>query len=195
MPDTESDERLMGRLTGGEGEALAELVNRYQGPLWCFIDRMCSALGVTDDVYQEVWTRIYIYRKGFKPDGNFRRYLFTVAVNCCRTALKRRRWRLLDFNTVDEPADPDPPPAERLMADEDRRALHRAIDDLPRRQRSVVLLYLLYSTDYERIATVLDARAATVRSHMSRALRRLRGNLSRIPMNRESQVDHERSVH
>lgn len=198
MNDRESDERVMARLAGGDQQALDELMSRWQGPLWCFIDRMCAGAGATDDVYQETWMRVYVYRKRYRPRLPFRPYLFAVAMNCCRKAL-RRAWqpRLAGagLEHLPHPADPQPPPAAGLIADEQHRMLHRAIQRLPEMQRGVVLLYLLLGPDYGQIARVLGRSRGTVRSHMHHALNALRASLSWIARPTEGEVDHERHLH
>ena len=118
MDTANSDERIMQCLARGQDDALGELVSRWEAPLWCFIDRMCPAPDVTDDVYQEVWTRIFLYRKRYDPAKPFRPYLFTIALNCCRRALKRRRWRSEVFASLDR----GPPP----VAAGPRPAHHRS---------------------------------------------------------------------
>jgi len=198
MDTTDSDERVMEHLARGDDDALAELVGRWQGPLWCFIDRMCRRADVTDDVYQEVWTRIFVYRKRYDPARPFRAYLFAIAVNCCRRVLKRRRWRDEIFGRLDDAPPPvaaDPSPAERMAAGERHRMLHRAISRLPEMQRAVVLLYLLGGGDYGGVAEALGKRPATVRSHMHHALTALRRTLTTISIAAEGKVDHERQVH
>ena len=62
-----SDERIMERLARGDESALGELMKRWAGAITCFIDRMCGSLHATDDIHQEVWTRIFLYRKRYKP--------------------------------------------------------------------------------------------------------------------------------
>ena len=62
-------------------------------------------------------------------------------------------------------------------------------------QRTVVLLYLLYSSDYRQIATVLGRGTSTIRSQMHHAIRKLRRILTKISLAAERQVDHERLDH
>jgi len=194
----ESDERVMRCLGRGQDAALGELMSRWQAPLWCFIDRMAAGLGATDDMYQEVWTRVFLYRRRYRPEMPFRPYLFTIAVNCCRRALRHRRRPgegLARLEDAPPAADPDPAPLDKLIAAERHGRLHRAIRRLPQMQRSVVLLYLLFDSDYAEIARVLGRRRGTVRSHMHHALIALRRTLTRISVPAEGKVDHERQVH
>ena len=197
MSSRESDERVMQRLAAGDESALDELMRRWEGPIWCFIDRMCGRLGSTDDVYQEAWTRVFLYRGRYKPIMQFRPYLFAIAMNCCRTALSRgrasRRFAAPLADAPDPPTAPDPPPIDAAAASEQSELLHLAIARLPEAQRAVVLLHLLFDSDYNHIASVLKRSAGTVRSNMHHALRNLRAYLTRVSVNEpESQVDHER---
>lgn len=189
-----SDERVMLQLAAGVDSSLGELMRRWEGPIWCFIDRMGGWLHCTDDIYQEVWTRVYLYRRRFKPAHPFGPYLFRIAANCCRDAMSRFHTRRMSQGPIDDPppVSRSPAPDEALIADEGSALLHRAIARLPVAQRSVVLLYLVFSTDYGQIAAALGRAPGTVRSHMHYALRSLRGILARTTIESEAQVNDER---
>ena len=179
------DAQLMSLVAGGQDDALATLIDRWQHRVWAFIDRMCGRLGRNDDIFQDVWMRIYLYRKKFDPSKNFKSYLFTVVVNCCRTNLKQRGQDSL-FGASSETKSPDPfvsarkpEPLDALIDNEQYLHVRQAVDRLPEKQRTVVLLYLLYDSDYSMIADALSLRNGTVRSHMSLALKNLRHLLVR----------------
>jgi RNA polymerase sigma-70 factor (ECF subfamily) len=144
---------------------------------------MCGRLGRTEDIYQDVWTRIYLYRRKYDRAMPFGPFLFAVAVNCCRTVLASSdghvRLSLYDPEAIEQaPADQDTP-LDRLISAEQRRSLQAAIGRLPNMQRCVVLLYLLCDSNYAHIADILGRSAGTVRSQMHHALRSLRSCLER----------------
>jgi len=196
------DAQLMSLVAGGRDDAFATLIDRWRARVWTFIDRMCGRLGRNDDIFQDVWMRIYLYRKSYDPGRakNFKSYLFTVVVNCCRTNLAKyipgpaARPAPGDGAEYDSPS-PQAEPLDALIDDEQYRQVRRAVDLLPEKQRAVVLLYLLYDSNYSLIADTLSLRAGTVRSHMSLALK----NLRRLIVRRssaaqplaEGQVSHE----
>ena len=200
MDRGESDEQVMGRLALGDDSALGELMARWGGGVWCFIDRMCGPAGCSEDVYQDVWMRVYRYRSKYDGRRPFRPYLFTIATNRCRTAISRGVYRpvgqrSLDGESADAPLSAAPQPIQTLISQEECQQLHLAVSRLPNSQRTVLLLYLLFSTEYGEIASVLGKRVGTVRVHMHEALKRLRGVLGGIALSaesQESQVDHER---
>jgi len=194
------DAQLMSLVAGGQNDALTVLIDRWRHRVWTFIDRMCGFLGRTDDIFQDIWMRIYLYRKRFDPRKNFKSYLFTIVVNCCRTTMTRHMTRSgaptapIEANYADSTS-PDPTPLDTLINNEQHRQVRRAVNRLPQKQREVVLLYLLYDSNYSLIAETLGLRKGTVRSHMSLALKNLRRCLVRTsPVDEpapEGQVSYE----
>lgn len=185
----------MQALAGGRDAALGELMQRWQGPVRCFISRMVRNPALADDVSQEVWTRLYLYRKRYDPRKAFKAYLFTIALNCCRTALAKRGRAdtpAMDYTSFDDLPAATPSPAEPMEIAEATRGLHRAIATLPETQRAVVLLYLLCGANYARIADILGHSASTTRSLMHHALVKLRAKLTRLTLAEERRVDHDR---
>jgi len=193
------DAQLMRLVARGRDDALAALIDRWRPRVWMFIDRMCGWLGRTDDIHQDVWTRIYLYRKKYDPRRPFRSYLFSVAINRCRTAMSKYDLRPMVSLGHSGGLTPDPPsgepgPIDALIDREQHRRVRQAVDRLPRMQRTVVLLYLLYDSDYRLIADILRLRVGTVRSHMSHALQNLRGRLKRNRISPAAESLPERQV-
>ena len=194
------DAQLMSLVAGGRDDAFATLIDRWRPRVWMFIDRMCGRLGRNDDIFQDVWMRIYLYRKSYDPGRTFKSYLFTVVVNCCRTNLAKYFPEPATHPAPPHSTGPDsishePEPLDALIDHEQHRHVRQAVDRLPEKQRTVVLLYLLYDSNYSMIAEALSLRKGTVRSHMSLALKNLRRLLVRTSPTTEplpkGQVSHE----
>jgi RNA polymerase sigma-70 factor (ECF subfamily) len=177
----------MSLVVEGQNDALTILIDRWRHRVWTFIDRMCGFLGRTDDIFQEIWMRIYLYRKKYDPTRSFKSYLFTIVVNCCRTNMAKYRpkfaarpaWCLPNDSKEPDSLSNEPEPLDALIDNEQHLHVRQAIDRLPEKQRTVVLLYLLYDSDYSMISEALSLRKGTVRSHMSLALKHLRRILVR----------------
>jgi len=178
------DAQLMSLVAGGQDDAFATLIDRWRARVWTFIDRMCGRLGRNDDIFQDVWMRIYLYRKSYDPGRSFKSYLFTVVVNCCRTNLSKYVSQSAAALAPGDSAgsdrlSPQIEPLDALIDNEQYAHVRQAVDRLPEKQRTVVLLYLLYDSNYSLIADTLALRKGTVRSHMSLALNNLRRILVR----------------
>lgn len=102
-----------------------------------------------------------------------RAYVRRMVVNSYLDERRRSRRRpvLLTSDTavLDRPAGVDPAATAQV-----RDQLRTLLDALPRQQRAAVVLRYLFDQTDDEIAAAIGCRPATVRSHLSRALHRLR---------------------
>lgn len=139
---------------GFEREALTWLDDVYRFALSLTRDRAAA-----DDLVQDTYVRAYRSWHTFQSGSDARRWLFTI----CRNAFLRRRER----------AD------ERSLTQLDSAdAVCNAIDRLPERYRSVVVLVDVEDQSYEGAAAVLGVPVRTLRSRLFRARRQLRRMLA-----------------
>ncbi len=200
MKTEPSDEQLMGCLAAGNDGPLGELMKRWGTRVFCYVDRMCGYLSRTEDICQDIWTRIFLGRHRFDRSRTFAPFLFAVATNCCRTEISRAQRSYYwsgQWTELVQQADDDPSALSNMVCREQCQSLHRAIYRLPEKQRAVVLLYLLMNGSYRHVAQTLTITEATARSHMSHALRALRERLDRMSgdfaSTPEPEVKHDRS--
>ena len=99
-----------------------------------------------------------------------RSWLVTIVVNQCYDRHRRRR-RLTDYLERTRPIEP-------LTSDLDLRA---AVEALPYRDRTIVVLHYGHGLTLEEIAVILGAKPATIRSVLFRARARLRRALGDDP--------------
>jgi RNA polymerase sigma-70 factor, ECF subfamily len=85
------DAARMARARRGDVAAFAELVERYWGPV---VGRFIRQLGDrqdAEDLAQEVFLRLYRARKRYRARAKFTTWLFHVASNVARNAIRSRR--------------------------------------------------------------------------------------------------------
>ena len=129
-----------------------------------------------EDIVQEAAMRALRYFQTF-AGGNARAWFLTIVRNvCCKWHDRGRRLLLDPFdeedngNAVDAPFDP-----ETLMLQKaDAEAIHRAMNRMPERLRTVLILRELEGLSYRELATTLDVPIGTVMSSLSRARQSLR---------------------
>jgi RNA polymerase sigma-70 factor (ECF subfamily) len=83
----------MNRVRRGDVVAFAELVERYWGPV---VGRFLRQLGdrqEAEDMTQEVFLRLYRARRRYRPRSKFSTWLFHVATNVARNAIRSRQRR------------------------------------------------------------------------------------------------------
>jgi RNA polymerase sigma-70 factor (ECF subfamily) len=137
-----------------------------------------------EDAVQDAFLRTFEHLDRYRPDLPFDAWFLRVLVNGCLDRLKARSRR--QRRVVPEepgvlalaPADPRGSPEAGAIARQRRRALLEAIERLPQRQREVVVLGQLEGMSSAEIGEVAGLSESTVRVHLFRALRKLRGILT-----------------
>ena len=85
----------------------------------------------------------------------------------------------LGYMPANAPPSPAPSPEEELLAKERRSLLEAAISELPRRQRTTVILRHLEGHSAKEVSAIMELSESTVRVHLFRAIRNLQGLLNR----------------
>jgi RNA polymerase sigma-70 factor (ECF subfamily) len=137
-----------------------------------------------DDAVQDAFLKAFERIESYRPGQPFDPWFLRVVVNGCLDRLKasarRGRWMLPAEGgeaLAGGGADAGPTPEGRLLAAERRRELSEAIGRLPTRQRAVLVLSQLEGLSGAEIGQLTGLSESTVRVHLFRALRRLRGAL------------------
>jgi len=131
--------------------------------------------GAAEDVVQDSFLNAYRALPGFRGDASLETWFYRILV---RRAANHRRWRGLRtfWNTPYEAdvADPRPDPIGDLGL---RRRIEQALDGLTRRQREAFVLVHLEGWTVREAAELMGSPVGTVKSHLHRALLKLRHEL------------------
>jgi RNA polymerase sigma-70 factor (ECF subfamily) len=171
-----SDDELIGRVRAGETRLFAELVRRYQDPVYGMALRFAGSTSDAQDIAQESFLRAFRGIAGFKGEARFSTWLYRITYNLCADWLRRQRkpGRPGRFAEADDVADDRVDLEEGLLAREEREKVRRALDGLDEIYRSVILLLYYQKLSYGQIAGVLGVPVKTVETRLYRARRMLR---------------------
>ncbi len=172
----EQDHALVAAALGGDPEAFAELVRRYDRPVYHLAYRTLRDAEEARDVAQEAFFKAYRSLRTFRPGAKFSTWIFSIAYHTCCDRLNRRK--RFSSDELEEPVDTAPSPEQAAIASDEARRLRAAIDALPEKYRTVITLYHLQGQQYEEIARVLGLPMGTVKTHLFRAKEHLRRMLS-----------------
>jgi RNA polymerase sigma-70 factor (sigma-E family) len=125
---------------------------------------------LAEDLVQEALARTHVAWSRLRAEGSPEAYTRRIMYN-----LQVSRWRRSRFAEVRT----DRVPEARHFYDEagaavDRLAMRRALGTLPVRQRAAVILRYFEDRSEAETAEILGCRTGTVKSHLSRAIARLR---------------------
>jgi RNA polymerase sigma-70 factor (ECF subfamily) len=127
-----------------------------------------------EDVVQDVFTTAHRLLPTFRGEAKVSTWLFRLTANAVRAherRARRRRWLRIGASMLTT-VEPEPPrPDQILEATRDLRALREALDSLPDKYRTVLILARLEGLSGEQIAEITETKVATVwvRLHRARA--------------------------
>jgi RNA polymerase sigma-70 factor (ECF subfamily) len=183
-----SDEDLAVRSGSGDRAAFAELLARHGASLRAVLNQRVRDAHQAEDLAQEVWIKVYGGLAGFRAEGAFRPWLFAIALNHARDALRARgRGKLLyldDLRAQAPVAKPDRS-VERL---ELSRVVDEALGEVEEPFRTALALVDLGGLSYAEAAASIGCRLGTLKSRVHRARQMFRDAFLR----RESARQHPR---
>ena len=85
------DTALIQAVNAGDQRRFAELVSRYQGPLYNFGLRMCGSPNDVEDLVQETFLNVYKYLPGFRFETKFKNWIYRIATSICLKAKRKSK--------------------------------------------------------------------------------------------------------
>ncbi len=96
---TPSDEQLVQKYRSGDAKAFEELVRRHHDDLIRFLIRLSGNRAVAEDAFQETFLQVHLSADTFDTSRRFKPWLFTIAANKARDAMRRSaRRKTLDLS-------------------------------------------------------------------------------------------------
>lgn len=183
--DAENDRDAVLVLRVGEGDAHAyqELLERHAGRLYNYALRLTRNTAEAEDIVQETFMRLWIHASDYDPSGRASTWLYRIAHNLGVDRLRSRgRFQELDSEAEAEPVSSSA--SQPLLLDAKRRAeaLHRALDALPERQASAIVLVHLHGLLGSEAAKVLGVSQEALESLLSRGRRAIKAQLGDFEM-------------
>ncbi len=181
-------EELVARARQGDEDAFGALVGPYRAELLVHGYRMLGSLTEAEDCVQEAMMRAWRSLGSYEDRGTIRAWLYRIVTNRCLTALEKIGRRelpaSLDGDVTGEVLWLEPLPGSRMGYTEDldpesrllalesvELAFVTAIQQLPARQRAVLILRDVLSFTAAETADLLGMTVPAVNSALQRAKR------------------------
>jgi RNA polymerase sigma-70 factor, ECF subfamily len=174
----DSDEALMARVADGDERAFQLLSGRHLPAMLGLARRILGNAAEAEDVAQEAFMRVWTHAPRWQPLAQFRTWLTRVVINLCLDRKRRAPW--VELETAGEIVDPAPGAGEKAEDDERERMLAAAIETLPTRQRSAIVLTYGDGMSNAQVAEILDTSVSAVETLLVRAKQNLRRALENV---------------
>lgn len=177
VQDTREQELIEGWQQGC-ADAFDELYTQHAPAIYRLGWAMLQQSQAAEDVVQETFLRAHKARRRFDPDrASFGTWLYQIALNYCRSHLRRKRLLTIPWlhQTGETPDLPDlrPGPESAALRGEYRRLLWDAVQKLSDPLKEVITLHYYMELPAVEIAALLNCPEGTVYSRLHNARRRL----------------------
>ncbi len=178
-----TDEDLIEDYLDGDAAAFRTLIERHHDALMRFLFRLMGERQAAEDVFQDTFLQVHQSLNTFDATRRFKPWLFTIAANKGRDALRKANRRstvslsapvsasgdggnsFVDLMAIDLPG-----PTLRLEAEEQSAMVQRAIDGLNPRLREILLLAYFQKMTYVQISDAFGIPVGTVKSRLHAAV-------------------------
>ena len=166
---------LLAAIRDGDHQAYDQFYLDTVEIMFDFINLLLHSEAEAEEICQQIYVKIWETRQSIDPAGNFRGYLYKMAKTAAFKHLEHKKVenKYLHYKWHDAPefgASPD----ELVITREIALLIKISLDNMPEQRRKVFEMSRNEGLSYEEIAKRLKISNATVRSHISHAIRELK---------------------
>jgi RNA polymerase sigma-70 factor (ECF subfamily) len=174
----ETDQELLDVRRAQAGDALAfeSIVRRWQAPLVNLAYRFVRDRGHAEEMAQEAFLRAFKQLSQFRAESAFSTWLFAIALNVYRSALRRQRVPFVPLDAIAELVSHRSQHLAIEAAERDE-LVRRAVASLPARYRDAVTVYYFREMDLNETARILNVPPGTAKAWLHRGRELLRRKL------------------
>lgn len=178
-----TDAELLKRYREGDEVAFREIVDRYKNSLYSFLRRFLNRQDLVEDVFQETFLQLFASRESFDVDRPLRPWLFTIAANKAKDALRKmQRQSSLSMGTMADAGDVsidevvniltsyEITPDDEVSQDETARRVREVIAEMPENLRGILILAYFEQFSYKHMSEILSIPIGTVKSRLHTAV-------------------------
>jgi RNA polymerase sigma-70 factor, ECF subfamily len=182
---TMNDMEVTSGCAPGKEGTFEELVAQYRDGVHAFLRKFLNRPDMVDDVLQETFVQVFISRHTFDPSRPLRPWLFTIAANKAKDALRRAQradsttlGSLCDdeehsiADVLDSLGHDDRAPCDDLIRDERAAAVEQIVARMPAQLREILILAYYQKCSYAEMSGILRIPVGTVKSRLHYAVGR-----------------------
>ena len=165
------------RYLDGDESAFDEIVKELFDSLVFFIDRYVQDHHAAEDIAMDAFADLVVHKSRYHFGVSLKTYLFMIGRSRALNYIKRRRRIVMEPLNEAETLAGWQSMEEQILADESKRAVNDALEQLPEEMRVAVHLKYFEGLSYEEIARVMKRTKKQVDNLLYRAKKVLRATL------------------
>jgi len=171
------DEILMSRVVQGDHEAFSLLVHRHTPRMYALARRISGLSAEAEEILQDAFLRVWVNAGTWSPQkGTFAVWLGRIVVNLCVD--RRRADRYEPWGDEEPLIEADDDLESELFQQQQAEQVALAIEELPMRQRTALVLCYYEGFSNAEAAEILDISVGALEALLVRARQALRERLA-----------------
>ena len=175
------EQEIVNRLKEEDPKAFKDLFDMFYMPLCVYSLKFSDSYDFSEDIVQDLFVTIWNKKIYLQVDGSIRSYLFKAVKNNTLQALKKKdRYNFEKLDAVVESFILEEKENDIEAIEKAQKKLLQEIEALPEKSKEVFKAIVLENLKYKEVALQLGVTVNTVKTHYSRALKKLRKSLDVI---------------
>jgi len=167
---------LLSELSTGQEGAFDKMYDHYVHSIYSFVIKFVKSPELAEDLTQEIFIRIWENRSQLGKVKSFRAYLFVTARNHVLNFLKKPfNSNVVLTEIINSYVSPQG--ANEMISREYEQWLHNVLESMSPQMRAVFKLCREQNKSYDEVADLLQITKNTVKKHMVRSMRVIKGRL------------------
>ena len=189
MNQSMTEQQIIQEILHGNRDQYRKLVERHQSMIFRTCMGFLHNKEEAEDLTQDVFIQAYQSLEGFKGNATFSTWLYRIAVNASLNKLRKSRGTSL-FKKIESvfggekdsvynfPVPAADNPENLLITAEHREWVRKALDSLPEKQRTAIVLSQYDELPQKEIAAIMEITEGAVEALIQRAKANLRARLA-----------------
>lgn len=177
------DSDLIKKSSTSDPKAIEVLVKQHQSAIYKLCYSILEDPDDAQDATQEAFIAVLNSLKNYRGDSALRTWIYAIALNTCRSFLRKRQRRAALFASLTEASinrrTGIASPEKQVIQSEQSQTILQALAQLNEKHRLPVILRYYHDLSTKEIAEILNIKLGTVHSRMNTARKRIAGNLQR----------------
>ncbi len=166
-----TDEELMIMVSNGNLDMMSILFDRYHIRIFNFLLKMTRDRDVSQDITQEVFYKAIKYRTSYKK-GKFSSWIYTIARNIFSDHYQKQKIAAQRLDAIEFKIETED--TYTIEKDEVKEQLERALGQLSKSDRELVIMNRYQEIKYQEIAEITNSTAGAVKTKVHRAIHKLK---------------------
>jgi RNA polymerase sigma-70 factor (ECF subfamily) len=172
----EQDEILMIEVKNGNIDSLVPLFDKYHLKLYNFFLRLTRNREVSEDLTQNVFSRIIAYKHTFNEQYKFKAWMYQMARNTHIDHYHKNKGYFNDFEEVENTPEKVRESLDENEKHEKHEILYEAMNLLSIEDREIIELSKFQDLKYEEISKITGNSVGAIKVKVHRAVNKLRNN-------------------